>query len=171
MSSLAKGVSSKLTAFDRDFQFAARETRVSNIIQTGARDRPKLTNVRRFPSPTASARTRLPVFWCDVCVPRTRRLLGTSTHGAIDGARLDRFQGSPAPLGLAARFRIIAQDGDPARQEENYLMSGTPELMRACRSLSKRGRRSSIVILLRDRLQSTHKLGQWRGECVHAYST
>jgi hypothetical protein len=56
MSSLAKGVSSKLTASDRDFQFAARETRVSNIIQTGARDRPKLTNARRFPSPTASAR-------------------------------------------------------------------------------------------------------------------
>jgi hypothetical protein len=55
------------------------------------------------------------------------------------GCGLDRFQGSPAPLGLAARFRIIAQDGNPARQEENYLMSSTPELMRACRSLSKRG--------------------------------
>jgi hypothetical protein len=56
MSSLAKGVSSKLTASDREFQFAARETRVSNIIQTGARDRPKLANANRFPSPTASAR-------------------------------------------------------------------------------------------------------------------
>jgi hypothetical protein len=33
-----------------------------------------------------------------------------------------RFQGSPAPLGLAAPFRIIAQDGDPGPQEENYLM-------------------------------------------------
>jgi hypothetical protein len=43
------------------------------------------------------------------------------------GCGLDRFQGSPAPLGLAARFRIIAQDGDPAWQEENYLMSGIDE--------------------------------------------
>jgi CheY-like chemotaxis protein len=37
----------------------------------------------------------------------------------------------------------------PARQEENYLMSGTPELMRARRSLSRGAVRSSIVPLLR----------------------